>query len=164
MKDIRNISIAVVLLLLQYYSLRGQSSLAEMNDRAVESFSLYEIQHVSGLQPAQRLLYASSQSIYQNSSGRAMDQHLKSLKDPEITKLLNKAEVNRKLEFAAFAALPLGILASGLVRQSGTSSLLKPAGISILAISLSCIIISPVANHRKNANYKEAVKRYNQRF
>jgi hypothetical protein len=135
-----------------------------MSDRALASDIYTASGSTHSAKTFERLYYFANRSIYRNSSDYAFNNQLMSLREPKIKQLLQSADNYRKLEFAAFAALPLGILAAGLVRQTGTSSLLKPMGITILAASLSCIIISPIANHKKNSNYRQAVRLYNAQF
>jgi hypothetical protein len=83
--------------------------------------------------------------------------------NPEIIHFVKKASKNRRREFIAFASIPLGIAAAACIRTNQTG-LIKPVGITLIAASLSCIIISPIANHRKSANYREAIKVYNTHF
>jgi hypothetical protein len=144
----------------------AQEPSIEMNDRA----SLYNNESFQPKHNKYSLLnkdvfYVKDQSIYNTKSDRITQNLLMDSGNAEIIKLVKKAKKNRKREFIAFAAIPFGILAATCIRQNQLSySWIKPIGVSFLTASLSCIIISPIANHRKTSNYKKAVRLYNLRF
>lgn len=138
-----------------------------MNDRATEVIPPVTLsQKVSGYTYTYyKIRYTKEQSIYADRNTSLLEAQLLASKNREIIQLVHKAKRNRNREFIAFAAVPLGILAAGCIRQNQLgNNWMRPAGISLLAASLSCIIISPIAHHRKAANYKKAVGLYNVRF
>lgn len=136
----------------------------EMNDRA-SLINIYSSNHNSTEDYYHKLqiVYYKEQSIYNGSSDLRTRNILMNTGNPEILHLVKKAGKNRKREFIAFASIPLGIAAAACIR-SGQNSWIKPVGISLITASLSCIIISPIANHRKTANYRKAIKVYNTHF
>jgi|GEM_PF-5024607 len=145
----------------------AQEPLPEMNDRATEAVSaIFHAPQPSGFTYSYyNIRYIKEQSIYADRNTAILEAQLLASKNREIIQLVNKAKRNRKKEFIAFAAVPLGILAAGCIRQNQLgNSWMRPAGIGLLAASLSCIVISPIAHHRKAANYKKAVGLYNMRF
>jgi hypothetical protein len=161
------ICLTLFLLVSIYLPAYSQESVPEMNDRALETttplFSFSKSNHTSSSFP--KVTYIKEQSIYFNKSTVDLQHQLLNTRNREIIMYVNKAKKNRRREFAAFAALPLGIAAAACIRQNQISgNWLRPAGLTFFAASLSCIIISPIAYHRKNINYKRAVKLYNAYF
>jgi hypothetical protein len=135
----------------------------EMNDRAINNTDLRKSSSNSFY--FEKLLYIKEQSVYSNCKEKQFESLLKNSKNPDIIYLVKKAEKNRKKEFIAFAAIPLGILAATCIRSNGIDTgFSRSIGITCLVASLSCIIISPFASNRKTANYREAVKLYNTSF
>jgi hypothetical protein len=138
----------------------------EMNDRA----SLQNISDILSKENkfnpvVKRMYYVKDQSLYSSQNERITRNILIDTGNKEIIHFVKKAKKNRKREFIAFAAVPLGIAAAACIRQNQFSnSWVKPAGIAFFAASLSCIIASPIACHKKNTNYKKAVKLYNLHF
>jgi hypothetical protein len=136
----------------------------EMNDGAITSPG-HEFKKPSGtFFYNNRLIYIKGESVYKRNSDKYFLNILLNSGNKDIAYLVKKAKINQKLEFIAFAAIPLGILASYSIRNNGTNNSSPAIGLTCIAASLTCIIISPIANHKKNANYKEAVKQYNLRF
>lgn len=145
----------------------GQENSVEMNDRAFSNFSnnSYNTKSPFHSHYNDKLIYIKEQSLYNNLNDKKLQVLLLNSRNSEIIHLVKKAKKNRKREFIGFAAIPLGVAAAACIRSNNINpSLLKPLGITFLTASVSCIVISPVANYRKNANYKEAVKMYNLRF
>lgn len=145
--------------------LPAQESIPEMNDRATMPFNtasnFSKNTHTSTFE---KLMYVREQSIYTNSGTNNLQSQLLNSKNREIINYVKKANRNKKREFIAFAALPLGVAAAVCIRNRAGSAWAKPAGIGILAASLSCIIVSPIAHNRKAYNYRQAVKLYNLHF
>ncbi|HEX8514708.1 MAG TPA: hypothetical protein VF868_00820 [Bacteroidia bacterium] len=137
----------------------------EMNDRAFTGTGIVVNKHPvsSGIIPV--MFYIKEQSLYNPKNDRITRNILSETGDKEILRLIAKAKKNRKREFIAFAALPLGIFAAACIRGNNMNfTMSKPAGITFLAASLSCIIVSPIANYRKTSNYRKAVRLYNQQY
>jgi hypothetical protein len=145
----------------------AQESIPEMSDRATETFNPADAfrKATSHASAYQKITFTKEQSIYADRSTALLRSQLLTSRNREIMKYVDKAGKNRKTEFIAFAAVPLGILAAACIRQNPLgNNWMKPAGITCLAASLSCIIISPVAHYRKEVNYKKAIQLYNARF
>lgn len=143
----------------------AQESVPKMSDRAMASYIIPLSLKNEHSQFPERLMYVREQSIYVNSGTNNLQSQLLNSKDKEIINYLKKANRNKKLEFIAFAAIPLGIAAAACIRTNPSSNgWVRPAGLGIFAASLSCIIVSPIAHKRKAYNYKQAVKLYNLRF
>jgi hypothetical protein len=154
-------------LFLLAFTAAAQESIPEMNDRATEAAApVQSFQKPSGYTYTYyKISYRKDQSIYADRNTSLLQAQLLASKNKEIIRYVNKANRNRKREFIAFAALPLGILAAGCIRQNQAGNLwIRPVGITFLAASLSCIIVSPIAHHRKAVNYKKAIGIYNVRF
>jgi hypothetical protein len=141
----------------------SQESFIEMNDRALRTNNIISSPFYSYYN--NKLVYIRNSSLYDNSNDNRLQDLLLNCNNEEIISLVKKARKNKRREYIGFAAIPLGIVAAACIRtNSMNNSFLRPMGIACLTASVSCIIISPVATKRKNANYREAVKQYNLRF
>jgi hypothetical protein len=135
-----------------------------MNDRA-ELIKSIHLPIINYSYINENLMYVKSQSIYSSEQERNSRQTLMRSKNQEVILLAKKAHKFRKMEFVAFAAIPLGLASALCIRQNNFGGAwTRPAGLTFLAASLTCIVVSPIACNRKSANYKKAVRLYNAQF
>ena len=145
----------------------SQEPAIEINDKAMgnSAFNTPVKSQSSASYSAPRLTYSGAPSIYYNAWDHHLREQLAGSNINEVDRLVEKAKKNRKYEFIGFAAIPLGIVSALCVnRNQPELQSLKPIGSACLIASLSCLVLSPVATHRKNINYKKAVKIYNLKF
>ena len=144
--------------------LYAQEPCIEINDKAMDQATFDLIQKNKYVY--HKTEYWNGQSLYGTSNNtKKINEQLADTQDKEIIHLLDKAKRNTRREYYCFAALPLGIAAAYCIHlNQGNAAVLKPAGAAFLLASVSCIIISPIANKAKANNYTKAVKLYNIRF